>query len=179
MKIYVRSLAAGIFLTFSANVIAVGEGILSDEDGKAAEPEALLAEVAVFKGIREGLTLTFALCDIDIGCDPAASDSEVKQLLSALDQRIDGLTQRQQDAEESGGLDDILLAYFDEREGFSQIMEKLGGSSESGSAVVGENIDEADLFGEDESEAEATAETEEADNLEQFSDMFADEDEEL
>ena len=177
MKIYVRSLVAGIFLAFSASAIAVGEGILSDEDGLAAEPEALLAEVAVFKGIREGLTLTFALCDIDIGCDPAASDSEVKQLLSALDQRIDGLTQRQQNSEDSG-LDDVLIAYFDEREGFSEILEKLGGSSESGSAVVGENIDEADLFGEDESEAEATAETE-ADSVEQFNDMFADEDEEL
>ena len=177
MKEYVRSLVAGIFLAFSANAIAVGEGILSDEDGLEAEPEALLAEVAVFKGIREGLTLTFALCDIDIGCDPAASDSEVKQLLSALDQRIDGLTQRQQNSEDSG-LDDVLIAYFDEREGFSEILEKLGGSSESGSAVVGENIDEADLFGEDESEAEATAETE-ADSVEQFNDMFADEDEEL
>ena len=176
MKEYVRSLAAGIFLAFSVGAIAVGEGILSDEDGLAAEPEALLAEVAVFKGIREGLTLTFALCDIDTGCDPAASDSEVKQLLSALDQRIDGLTQRQQDSEESEGLDDVLLAYFDEREGFSQILEKLGGSSEAG--VVGENIDEADLFGEDESEAEATAETE-SDNAEQFNDMFAAEDEEL
>jgi hypothetical protein len=174
MKTYVRSLVAGIFLTFSA--IAVGEGILSDEDGKAAEPEALLAEVAVFKGIREGLTLTFALCDIDLGCDPAASDSEVKQLLTALDQRIDGLTQRQQDSEESEGLDDVLLAYFDEREGFSQILEKLGDSSEAGSSVVGGDIEESDLFGEDESEAEATAET---DSVEQFNDMFADEDEEL
>lgn len=178
MKAYVRSLVTGFFLTLGISAIAQGAGILSSEDGLAADPETLLAEVAVFKGIREGLTLSFALCDIDIGCDPAASDSEIQQLLTALDQRIDGLTQRQQEEEESAGLDDVLIAYFDEREGFSQILEKLGGTREAGSSVVGEDIDEGDLFGEDE-EGEATAETEEADNVEQFNDMFADEDEEL
>ncbi len=174
MKEIIRRPMALLLLVFllSSNAMAADGGILSSEDGAVADPEALLAEVAVFKGIREGLTLSFATCDITNSCNPDATDGEIQQLIAAIDQRIDGLSQRQQNSEEPAGLEDVLIAYVDERDGLSRFLEKLG-SIEENRSVIGADVDDAEIFGDTE---EAAAETTE--NVDQF-DMFADEDEEL
>jgi len=172
MKKIIRYLTITIFLSFNWQAGFAADGILSVEDSEAAAPDSLMAEVAIFKGIREGMTLSIALCEVSESCAPVASDDEVRQLISALDQRIDGLSKRQQNSEDTA-LADILIAYFDEREGFNSILEKIDVSEDS--SLFGEEIDDSELFGEEEVETEGTAETE---AVEEF-DMFADEDEEL
>ena len=175
MKKIIRYLTITIFLSLNWQAGFAAEGILSVEDSEAAAPESLMAEVAVFKGIREGMTLSIAVCELSDSCAPVASDDEIRQVISALDERIDGLSQRQQSSDEPA-LADILIAYFDEREGFNSILEKVDSSEDS--SLFGEEIDESELFGEEEADIEETAETEAVDNIEKF-DMFADEDEEL
>ena len=174
MKDYFRYLIVFSLLSLWANIslAAAGEEILSADDAQAADADALLAEVALFKSIRDGITLSFVQCDIADTCDPASSSGEVQQLIATLDLRIDGLTQRQQASDDTAGLEDVLVAYVDEREGYSRFLEKLGTGTEQGS-VVGEDIDEAELFGDEEEE-----ETEISETPDQF-DIFADEDEEL
>jgi hypothetical protein len=174
MKNYFRYLIVFSLLSVWANVslAAMGEGILSGDDAQTANAEILLAEVAVFKSIREGITLSLVQCDIAGSCDPAASSAEVQQIIAALDLRIDGLTQRQQGSDDTAGLEDVLIAYVDEREGYSRFLEQLGFAPKE-KKVVGEDIDEAELFGDEEEEKTETSE-----GQEQF-DIFADEDEEL
>jgi hypothetical protein len=65
----------------------------------------------------------------------------------------------------------VTVAYAEERGGLSRVLKKAGSMN---SAVV-ENIEESELFGSDDNAAPAA----ESDGAEQFSDMFADEDEEL
>jgi hypothetical protein len=175
MKKIIRYLTITIFLSFNWQAGFAAEGILSIEDSEAAAPDSLMAEVAVFKGIREGMTLSIALCELSYSCAPVASDDEVRQLITALDQRIDGLSQRQQSSDEPA-LADILIAYFDEREGFNSILEKIDTTEDT--SLFGKEIDESELFGEEDADIEETAEKEAVDNVEEF-DMFADEDEEL
>jgi len=154
------------------SVSAGGEWYLSSEDAQTADTTTLLAEVAVFKSIRAGISLSVAQCELTQACEPAASDVELKQLIAALDERIGGLSQRQQGSDDGAGLEDVLIAYVDELDGFKGFLDKIGSASQS----VVENIDESELFGD---EAAGETESTEADAAEQFGDMFADEDEEL
>jgi hypothetical protein len=178
MKNYCRYLAVISLLSFWTSVSLAGAGILSGDDAQAADPDALLAEVAVFKSIREGMTISVMQCSFDSACDASSNTKELKQLINALDQRIDGLSQRQQDDGDAAGLEDVLIAYVDERDGLSRVLKNVSSSS---SAVV-EHIDEADLFGDEESSEPASAETEATEATEateQLDDMFSDEDEEI
>ena len=173
MKNCFRYLIVFSLLPMWANIslAAAGGGILANDEAQTANSNALLTEVSVFKSIREGITLSLALCGSEDSCEPAASSGELQQLIATLDLRIDGLTQRQQASDDTAGLEDVLIAYVDEREGYARFLEKLGTGTEQGS-VVGENIDEAELFGDGEEE------TETSEIPDQF-DIFADEDEEL
>ena len=168
MKDYFQYLIVFCLLSGWTNVsLAVaGEGIMSNEAAQTESPDELMAEVAVFKNIRQGLTLSVTQCEFDSACDATPNSKEVQQIIDAIDKRVDGLSQRQQDAGNSAGLEDVLVAYGDERSGFSRVLKKIGDTTSS----VVENIDEAEIFGDDAGGEEAA---------EQFGDMFADEDEEL
>ncbi len=173
MNEYIRSLLVFALLSVWINVsFAVsGGGFLSSEDAQTADTDALLAEVAVFRSIRDGITLSLAQCDFSGSCEPAVTSDEVQQIISALDQRINGLSQRQQASDDGAGLEDVLIAYVDELDGFSGVLEKLGSISAE-EAVIGGDIDESELFGSEEEKTDTT------ENVDQF-DIFADEDEEL
>ena len=160
-----------LFLFFGwANVslAAAGEGFLSNEAAQTASADELLAEVAVFKSIRQGLTLSVTLCETTNTCDATPTSHEVQQIIDAIDKRVDGLSQRQQDAGNSAGLEDVLVAYGNERSGLSRVLKKIGDTTSS----VVENIDEAELF-----DSATETESSEAGAAEEFGDMFADEDE--
>lgn len=166
------SVFVSAFLLLSS---AVNSEILSLEAADSASIDTLQSEVSLFKNIRDGINLSLALCSGDASCQPSASGGEVEQIIQALDQRIDGLTQRQiSGGEGAAGLEDILVAYLDEREGFAGVLEQIGGESAS---VAREDIDESELFGDEAEEVMET--TEAAEGAEQFNDMFADEDEDL
>ena len=148
---------------------AQAAGILSDEEAAEASPEALMEEVAVFKSIRQAMTLSLSRCESEAMCDSAATAEEVQQMLNAIDARVDGLGARQEAAGNSAGLTDVIVAYADERGGLNRVMKKV----DSMVSPVVENIDESELFGDDAPAEEAGGEGGE------FSDLFADEDEEI
>ncbi len=157
--------------TLMATSAVNAAGLLSNEEAQTANEEALLSEVAVFKSIRQAMTLSLTLCETTGDCKASASTEEVEKVIEALDSRVEGLGLRQQEAGNSAGLEDVIVAYADERGGLSRVLKKAGSMN---SAVV-ENIEESELFGSDETAAPAA----ESGGAEQFSDMFADEDEEL
>ncbi len=146
-------------------------GLLSSEEAKSANPEVLLAEVAVFKSIRQAMTLSHTLCETTGDCKASASTDEVEKVIEALDSRVEGLGLRQQEAGNSAGLEDVIVAYANERGGLARVLKK----ADSMNSAVVENIEESELFGSEDSAAPAAG----SEGAEQFSDMFADEDEEL
>ena len=173
MKDYWQYLIVLFLFSGWANVsmAAAGEGFISIEAAQTASADELLAEVAVFKSIRQGLTLSVTFCETTNTCDATPTSHEVQQVINAIDKRIEGLSQRQQEAGNSAGLGDVVVAYADERGGFARVLKKI---NDSNSSVV-ENIDESEIFG----DAGGESETTEAETAEQFGDMFADEDEDL
>lgn len=174
MKDYFCNLVAFGLLSLLAtgSLAATGEGILSSEEAQSANPDTLLAEVAVFKSIREGITLSVALCESDNSCKTEASSGEVEQLLAALDQRIESVTQRQQNTEDTEGLGELLIAYVSERQGYSRFLDKLASIDHTS-----DNFFEIPAAVEEESAGGTEIESAEA--VEQMDDVFADEDEEL
>ncbi len=185
MKNYFQYLVIFFLLSgwASVSLSATGAGILSSEDAQTASPEDLFDEVAVFKSIREGLTLSVTQCALTSACDAATNSRELQQILNALDKRIEALSQRQLDTGDSAGLEDVLVAYVDERGGLSRILEKIDDSTSS----VVEHIDDDELFDIpaavdrplEDGTAETVTETTGNETAEQLDDMFADEDEEL
>lgn len=166
-KLIRHNLVIALGLYMSA---AGAAGILSDEEAASATPEALMEEVAIYKSIRQAMTLSISRCESDGICDSAASEVEVQQVINALDARVEGLGQRQAAAGNSAGLSDVIVAFADERGGLNRVMKK---ASEMVPPVV-ENIDESDLFGDGDSGAAAGD-----GGAGEFDDMFSDEDEEL
>ena len=148
--------------------------ILSAEEADSASNEALQSEVALFKSIRDGITLSMALCEGNADCQPNVSEDELTRLLETLDRRIDGLAQRQLGGEDSA-LADLMVAYVDEREGYAEFLSNM--TEVSLEEAVGEDLDEAELFGDDSGDAAPAAAAEEAPA--EFNDLFADEDEDL
>ena len=170
MKNYFHYLAIFSLISVWSTTSVAAAGLLSSEAAQSADPDALLAEVAVFKGMREGLTLSVMQCESTGDCAVAADTGEVQQVINAINSRIGGLEQRQVDAGNSAGLDDVLAAYGNEKGGLTRLLRKI----ESTPRSVIENIDEDELFGDGES-----GDAEKAESSEQLNDMFADEDEEL
>lgn len=175
MKDYFYNLVGFSLLSLlaSGSLAATGEGILSSEDAQTANPDTLLAEVAVFKSIREGITLSVALCESDNSCETDTSSVEVEQLLAALDQRIESLSQRQQSTEDTAGLGELLIAYVSERQGYSSFLDKLGsaeGTSDNNYEIPPAAVEE---------DSKAGTETDSAEAVQKMDDVFADEDEEI
>ncbi len=171
MKSTLQSLLCLLFaLAFSA---ANAAGILTDEEAAEATPEALMEEVAVFKNIRQAMTLSLSRCESEAKCDSAATTEEVQQMINAIDARVDGLGARQEAAGNSAGLTDVIVAYADERGGLNRVMKKV----DSMISPVVENIDESELFGDDGDDSAPAEDS--GGEAGEFSDLFADEDEEL
>lgn len=160
-----------LIIAFSFPPVGSTAGILSSDEAAVAGPELLMAEVAVFRSIRQAMTLSISRCETTGECDTVASREEVEQVISALDARVDGLGLRQEQAGNSAGLTDVIIAYADERGGLNRVMKKIGDIE----STVVERIDESELFGDDSEEESPAAE----DSVDQFDDMFADEDEEI
>jgi hypothetical protein len=167
MKQYFCSLGVLTLLisVFNIALAATDGGILSEEEAQTANVETLLADVTVFRNIRQGMKLFMAQCENMENCQTAANTDELEQLISVLDGRIGGLSERRQVTGQPSGLGDVLVAYVDELEGYTRHLDNLQASS----SVV-DKIDESELFSDDD---EATSE------IKKMDDIFSDEDEEL
>lgn len=98
--------------------------ILPNDIAESADISVLAAEADVFNTIKKGVTLSLAMCEGVKNCSPTVTSAELEQILNTLKTRIDNVTQRY---EQSGdkSLEEILVAYADARESYTQNLEKL------------------------------------------------------
>lgn len=111
-----------ITLFVNVNVSAV---ILSTEEVEQAELTLLQDETKVFQSIGMGIALSLAQCEgVDL-CSLTVEESEIRELLKALESRIGTLVLKQEEAEDPAGIDNVLTAYMNERDSYNAHLEKL------------------------------------------------------
>ena len=129
--------------------------ILTSEEVKQADTQALLVETGVFKSIGMGIALSLANCEGVEECNPSVDQEELKQLLEALDNRIShlqGIVESEEISEEE--LNQILTAYVDEREKYLNYLDQLGTISPVEDAIAEEDTLNADIFSDVDEEVE-------------------------
>lgn len=116
--------------------------ILDNEIAADADLSVLEAEAKSIDTISKGIALSLAVCEgIDL-CTPNVNRAELRQFIDALDARIGSLTQRYETSD-STELENVLIAYADAKENYSQYLDKLG------TMVVEEESPSGGLFGDD------------------------------
>ena len=109
-------------LVSNVNVYAV---ILTNEEVEQADLSLLVDEAKVFQSIGMGIALSLAQCEgIDL-CSLTVEESEIRELLKALESRIGSLILKQEEAEDPAGIDNVLTAYINERDSYNAHLEKL------------------------------------------------------
>jgi hypothetical protein len=177
---------AALFLSPVYSLAVTGPGnILANDEANKADATTLANEASVFESIRMGIALSMAQCEGQAGCSPAVNEEELKQLIQALDTRIDNLTLRQEEVEDPEGFDEVLAIYVNERDNYAHFMEKLGTFSKDIEAI-GEEVEEELILEEEIVEEDIVDEASEevvdiAEELQFFEDDldFEDEEEDL
>ena len=132
---------AALFLLSGYSQAVTGPGnILAEDEASDADATRLINEASVFESIRMGIALSMAQCEGLADCYPAVNEEELKQLIQALDNRIDNLTLRQEEVEDPEGFDEILAIYVNERDNYADFMEKLGTYSKDIEAIGEEEL---------------------------------------
>lgn len=112
----------------SMPVLSASNDVLDINEINNADISILLDDTKVFNTIGMGIALSIALCEGKDVCDPTVDENEISQLIDALDQRIEGVVSRQQNNEE--GLTNIITAYVDTKEKYTDYMDRLSKSPE-------------------------------------------------
>jgi len=122
---FLRLCVAGFIFGFIQTVVFAR--ILTSDEVSQADTQALIAETDVFTAIGMGIALSLAQCEGFEDCKPSVDHEELKQLLQALDNRIEHI-QGIVDSEEisENDLNEILTAYVDERENYLRYLDQLG-----------------------------------------------------
>jgi hypothetical protein len=118
-----RLASAGVLLTLSLCTGARAE-ILSEEDAATADTGALRQEIDLFTTIQRGVLLSVVECELVETCTAGVNKSEVEQIISMLDTRINSLSVRYTDTEDPA-LETVLLGYVDVRDSYNAILEKM------------------------------------------------------
>ena len=107
---------------YSSNIAAA---ILDSKEAEQADLNMLQNETIVFQSIGMGIALSIAQCEgVDL-CSLTADEGEIKELINALDKRIESLTLKQEEAEDPVEFDKVLTAYINQRDNYSNQLEKL------------------------------------------------------
>lgn len=117
-----KKIVSLFFLIASINLSAA---ILDKEQANKADLNLLQNETNVFKSIGMGIALSIAQCEGVDFCTLTVEEAEIKQLLHTLNERIDSLVLKQEEAEDPVAFDNVLTAYVDERESYTSHLEKL------------------------------------------------------
>jgi len=173
MIVNIKKIIFLIFILVSTNSYAA---ILDKDEFDNADLTSLQNETVLFQSIGMGIALSIAQCEgVDL-CSLTVEESEIQALINTLDQRIDKLVLKQEEAEDPIAFDKVLTAYINERESYESHLEKLKGLSDT-------TDDEFDLLDQSGLEEEASdfpvesARNEEL--LDYLNDLEAFEDEEL
>jgi hypothetical protein len=119
-----KNISYFLILLVSFNLSAA---ILDKTEADEADLNLLQDEAVLFKSIGMGIALSIAQCEgVDL-CTLTVEESEIQTLINTLEQRIDSLVLKQEEAEDPIGLDKVLTAYITERENYAAHLEKLKG----------------------------------------------------
>ena len=130
---------------YSSNIAAA---ILDSKEAEQADLNMLQNETIVFQSIGMGIALSIAQCEgVDL-CSLTADEGEIKELINALDKRIESLTLKQEEAEDPVEFDKVLTAYINQRDNYSTQLEKLKTISSTLDKETGLLDDSIDLEGE-------------------------------
>lgn len=151
---------------------ATGE-ILDNEIAAAADLSVLRAEAKLFESIRQGVVLTITECELLESCSLNVNQDELRQLIAKLDARITSIAARHSESSGEEGLEDILLAYVDARDGYNDMLEKLAALPQTQESKADDFAGE-EIFGDVETESTGVENKEEI-----YKDLFEDIDEEL
>jgi hypothetical protein len=111
-----------IALLVSTNLSAA---ILDKEEFEDADLSLLKNETLVFKSISMGIALSIAQCEgIDL-CSLTVEETEIQELIKTLENRIDTLVLKQEEAENPEEFVNVLTAYVNERDSYATHLEKL------------------------------------------------------
>ena len=171
---YLLIITVQLSIAFSMQVFAVSTDVLDLDEVTSADSDTLLADTRVFNTIGMGIALSIAECDGRDVCDPTVGETEIEQLIDALDQRIESVVSRQQNNEEE--LSNVITAYVDSKEKYTDYMDRLGKIAKSAKPELPEEeFVEADIF-EDEglTEDEFSAFDDYDESLEDDSEEFED-----
>ena len=146
---YLLIITVQISIVISMQAFAVSTDVLDLDEVTTADSDTLLADTRVFNTIGMGIALSIAECDGRDVCDPTVGETEIEQLIDALDQRIETVVTRQEDNEEE--LSNIILAYVDTKEKYTDYMDRLSKIAKSAEPELPEEeFAEEDIFTEDE-----------------------------
>ena len=133
----------------SMPVLSASNDVLDINEVSNADLTALLDDARTFDTIGMGIALSIALCDGKDGCEPTVNESEISQLIEALEKRIEGVVSRQQNSEED--LTNIITAYVDTKEKYNDYLNRLSKISKSPEpALAQEEIADEDIFADEE-----------------------------
>ena len=107
----------------SMPVLSASTDVLDINEVINADITTLLDDAKMFDTIGMGIALSIALCDGKIGCEPTVNESEISQLIEALEKRIEGVVSRQENSEED--LTNIITAYVDTKEKYNDYLGML------------------------------------------------------
>lgn len=122
--------------------------VLDLDEVSSADANTLSQDTKVFDTIGMGIALSIAQCEGRENCEPSVDEAEVQQLIEALDKRIEGVVSRQQESEEDLG--NIITAYVDTKERYTDYMDRLGKITKSPEPELPQDeFAEEDVFADD------------------------------
>lgn len=117
-----------IISIYGANLFAA---ILDKNEAEKADINLLKDETTVFQSIGMSIALSLAQCEgVDL-CSLTVDEDEIKELINVLDDRINSLQLKQEQAEDPVEFDKVLTAYINERDNYASHLEKLKSLSSS------------------------------------------------
>lgn len=139
------SLWVGTLCIFVNAVFAQAQ-IIEDGSIESADAQSLLQEIELFTTIQQGISLSVTECELLDACNASVNRSEVEQLISTIDNRVNALSLRYTETGDTG-LESILVGYVDVRDNYKLILEKMASIpvfAQQESAAVG--FDGDDFF---------------------------------
>ena len=128
-----------LFLSLCFISINVSAAILEKDAFENAELSELQNETVLFNSIGLGIALSLAQCEGVDSCSLTVDETELRQLITTLEDRINNLILKQEEAQDPVAFDKVLTAYVSERESYESHLNKLLN-------ITGSTSDESDLL---------------------------------
>ena len=112
-----------VLVLFSASINASAQ-ILNADYAAGADVLILKNEIDIFSTIQEGIKLSIAECELFDSCSANVNMEELNQIINTINTRINTLSLRYTDSEETA-LVDVLIAYVDIRDEYNNLLEKI------------------------------------------------------